>query len=126
MPKELNHDFSSLSGCFAHAIRQTRLARKIEFSQAVEDSEVPLSTINDWERGRGLSTLDRLNRLAEAYGVKLSEVVQEAESWIQRQGPGDWQPGKIVDRYVRVPREYLEQLVQLHQETRNELKRYLK
>lgn len=69
----------NLSARFGKVVRQARLARGFSQERLAERAELDRTFISMIERGVRKPTLETAQRLAEALGVPLARMIEEAE-----------------------------------------------
>ncbi len=72
------HEISSTQTRLASNLRRLRIARHLSLSQLARDTSMSKATLSGIEGGRGNPTVDTLSVLADALGVPIAELLQEA------------------------------------------------
>ena len=63
---------------------------------------VSSGTVNDWARGRAYPRMDKIQKLADFFGISKSELVEE---WVIEEDPIPQEDKEVLDLFHKVPEE---------------------
>lgn len=109
MPARGAGQLNEVRARFGAALRQWRVRQQLTQEQLAERSGLSYKFIGEIERGKGNPTLTTIARLSGALGVKLSDLVTDAEQ--TRPHPVDFRISKRDLQVVREAAASIESLV---------------